>query len=49
MTVDTMLESMPATEILDWRAYFKIEAEEDSDRKAQQKMLGNLKGRRGRK
>jgi len=48
MTVDWMLDNMTSDEITRWQVYFKIENENESDRKIRRQMLEGLMGKRKR-
>ena len=42
-----MLTEMPSTELIEWRAFYKIENEDQKDRRSRQDMLNRLAGKRG--
>lgn len=49
MTVDQMLEQMPATEIIEWQAFFKIENDDRQNSRTQREMVNRLAGKKGRR
>ena len=49
MSVDHMLKSMPATEIVEWQAHFNIESTESKNARAQKELLNRAVGKKGRR
>lgn len=49
MTVEEMLNKMPATELIEWKAFFSLEAKENKNSKQQKEMMNRLAGKKGRR
>lgn len=49
MTVDNMLSKMPATEIIEWQAFYSIENKQNQGVREQKEMVNKLAGKHGRR
>jgi hypothetical protein len=48
-SVDEMLSQMPATEMIEWQAFYNLENKQDTGVTQQKKMLNELAGKHGRR